>query len=367
MNTFFEFIKKSWNGCVFFRLIVKGLSTYLFTIVVQKVSPSNSSIEASLEEASVKIFWTIIGTIFWELQPFLKEINTNYTNIKEELRTSREHFNHLVGNADIVLKIDIEPLNDNHIKALQKILTGLPNDVNTIYAIDNSDPRQWWSESMLGYLAIQSSWVRRNNVRKVKRFFVFKNIFDVNSKSTQKLIFLHILNGLDTYIILQNDYEKLFNNFKPQDVNLNYKEFFIWNDITEQTNHSNAKITEINDLIDKPILGYQSFWDIDSFYSDRGDVTAINQNGHEIGKVKDLNLQFDFITNRFYNIAESYNNFAKHLCNEAIECTDAGVVRVRNPKLVYLDPKKFNGENGTPLNLSRVKEILDEYFKLNKR
>jgi len=81
--------------------------------------------------------------------------------------------------------------------------------VEYIYAIDATPPKEWWSETLLGYLAILAHWKAQDSppfhYRQLSRLFGW-NPADLLSQLGVKLIVLHRLFGFETYVVVTENY-----------------------------------------------------------------------------------------------------------------------------------------------------------------
>ncbi|MDO8142201.1 MAG: hypothetical protein Q6358_11935, partial [Candidatus Brocadiales bacterium] len=116
------------------------------------------------------------------------ESKTTYT-LQEHLKNTKQALDIFINDKQIVLNIDTtEHFNSAHISDLQDRLDkafpnpdirddGTPSRKAHIYALDSTSPRQWWTESMLGYLAVIAAWKGKDAPPKskhvVSRIFVY--------------------------------------------------------------------------------------------------------------------------------------------------------------------------------------------------
>ena len=155
----------------------------------------------------------------------------------------------------------------------------------SLYAVDATSPHRWWSESMLGYLAVQAEWKAQDSPpfhqRQLSRLFVWTPA-DLRSPLGIKLILLHRLFGFHTYVMLKTHFEAVrktlwtdtqFDNLRSKEgmsEHFGLKEFVIWE------GYSGA--------VDNKSRGYRSYWNLleadhpeRETHPDRDGETAANQ------------------------------------------------------------------------------------------
>jgi len=228
----------------------------------------------------------------------------------------------------IVFESGINEFDDKHLLAFNRILDELQkekqkeeqkeeNEKNefNIYAIDNSDPRTWWSDTMIGYLALLSKIKPESNVHRI--FICQKN--ELLSPIFAKTIGLHSLMGFKTYVIVYDKYIEILKTIdsvkkiNEKDKNDKYdieKEVFIWTKNVRSENETTFNVGtpfEINFDLDElhhskkwsNVKCYQSFWNVDSDYNFRQDlhekdISLKNYYGSKINS-NDIKIWFEFI------------------------------------------------------------------------
>lgn len=191
----------------------------------------------------------------------------------------------ILNKAKIVFETGINEYDDTHLLALQRILnaTNSKNDKSiSIFAIDNSNPRTWWSDTMTGYLALLSKWKSFNESknRSVNRIFVCQKN-ELLSPIFVKTISLHSLMGFKTYIIVDYMYKKVIEDLRKKNAGIEYpeKEVFLWGEVEEEK--KTIKPFEISFKLDKlgnsktwnSVKCYQSFWNIGSDHNYRESIS----------------------------------------------------------------------------------------------
>lgn len=261
----------------------------------------------SLLGFSTKIFLNITR----DLQYFLSGLETSMSQrISEQLINHVESINQKVEKvsdkvdshlkqAKIVFETGIKDYDDEHLIALKKLLNSLDNkNVKKIYAIDNSDSIQWWSDTMTGYMALLANWKSKMADREVHRIFIYsKN--ELLSPLVTKTLALHSLMGFKTYVYSEEKFTKKFEEFvntltKPK---IKKKEILIWEDPIN--NLANCNIEQGTQRW-QDICFFQSFWDIDSLKEIRSnnmkDKEYAWKNYHDSTiKSQDIKIWFEFI------------------------------------------------------------------------
>ncbi|EKE05555.1 MAG: hypothetical protein ACD_19C00219G0004 [uncultured bacterium] len=329
--------------------------------------------------------------------------------------------------AKIVFESGINEFDDNHLLALQRILCELnvkesnliakDNQATlNIYAIDNSDPRTWWSDTMTGYLALLANWKsldNKENRRAVHRIFVCQKN-ELLSPVFVKTISLHSLMGFKTYIITHQMYKRLFDEICSNNPRMAFKEkeVLIWTQSVKNGGKIIETPLEVSFKLDK--LGhskvwdyvkcYQSFWEIGSDYNERSNFinktaskVIYNFYGHEICS-SNIDIWFEFIAKEkaddkripdkkllWEELPISYIILIQELIKKMECCKDANEVKHINAELPFgieiktlscsvcskskknnCDHSINNGTNFDFTSATDVREILKEYYnKLN--
>ncbi len=264
----------------------------------------------------------------------IKELNDTSKNLvlektRDAIEKSEKKFTKLLDSASISFQTKITSYEKEYVEAIQTMIQNFAysNRVENIYAIDYSDPLDWWNESMTAYLAILTKWKSEDNKnRNVHRIFIL-NKLDFQSDLTKRTLFFHSLLGLKTYLISFEYFESLFNDyFSTINSNLqeNHKiiprELVVWRESS----------TKVNGY--EKVYGYQSYWTLDEGRNDMN-MHKKEENLH----VKDISgkriskpsILFDFLdedkfktidkrenTSHFKKIIENYCNFVDSITKE---------------------------------------------------
>ena len=276
----------------------------------------------------------------------------------------------LLNRQEIVVKIDIQEFDNDHIKVIQELFQQFEQNetINEIFVLDSSHPVQWWSESMLAYLAVQSTWLK-NNSNKIHRFFIL-NESELNTKEAKKIITFHVLMGFNTYLILKSSFNGIltqYNRDKSEQEKVKNKEYFIWNGVDNtvlDTNNNPLNSCNLNSIkkiknLNKKVVGYQSLWNIDTPYYKR-------KNGNEFtrmtGKVIDISkwiIKFEFIMPDYLKIRNNYLDFSNHLISLKKDCCVSSAID-DSDKIIHI-PKML--DDGTPLDTDTIYEIIESFCK----
>jgi hypothetical protein len=252
-----------------------------------------------------------ILSICTAIYQFSKEHNKEQEELIKKLD---EKVDAVLNRSKIVFESGINEFDDRHLLALYRVLNKLENEqkpikghmqpkIINIYAIDNSDPRTWWSDTMIGYLALLSKYRPGINVHRI--FVCQKN--ELLSPIFVKTVGLHSLMGMKTYVIEYDQYKKVLDSLGYKKYNIK-KEVFIWTQ-GEQNPKNLGDPFEIDFKSDElkcsHIKCYQSFWDIDSEYHVRQNLQDGNKNCDSLktyyGRViepehvKKIKIWFEFI------------------------------------------------------------------------
>lgn len=371
----------------------------------------------------------ILKLLYNYLKDFRKSFDDKLDNDIVSINKKTDDISSMVdkylNKAKIVFESGINEFDDNHLLALHRILSDLNLKEETlskegkkvslnIYAIDNSDPRTWWSDTMTGYLALLSNWKsldNKENRRTVHRIFVCQKN-ELLSPVFVKTISLHSLMGFKTYVITHQMYRKLFDEICKTNSNFVFKdkEVLIWTQSQTEGGVITESPIEISFKLDK--LGhskvwdyvkcYQSFWEIGSDYNERNDLikkTASkdkpNFYGHTIN-TSDIDIWFEFIAKektddkripdkklKWEELPKSYIILIHELIKKMECCKDANEVKHINSELPFgIEIKTLscsvcskekncvhsinNGTNFDFTSASDVRDILKEYYnKLN--
>lgn len=289
------------------------------------------------------------------------------------------HFKH----TKIVFAANIEDYNDKHLNALKKILNELDKkSVDKIYAIDNSDPIQWWSETMTGYMALLSNWKAQKPGREVYRIFVLsKN--NLLSYILPKTLTLHSLMGLRTYVFSEDEYNQLFNQFcdemskSNEEILIKKREILIW-----ENSHQNGADCIVNDSNDRweNITCYLSFWDIGVSQSERKMGMNVeshewdNYHGKKISTKEIKDMWFDFIPMRslynrkgnWPNLPIQYQKFINYLIDKnSLPCKHNGDILTDHKGGIEIISSSFKNGKSHPefVTNDAIRGILETYAK----
>uniref|UniRef100_UPI003B433C2D hypothetical protein n=1 Tax=Candidatus Magnetominusculus dajiuhuensis TaxID=3137712 RepID=UPI003B433C2D len=283
---FYDEIKK-----YYLKLIISLIAlSFVFIFMFTSKSSDKSFIDRAIEiwTGGYYILIAFVACIFSYVYQFMTDVkisigklegrfdahaNTIDGKVKQQLSES-------LNKARIVIQMSVEPLNTIHVEKIRDILNLLEENeqVNRIYAIDNTSPNLWWTNSMLGYLACQAKWFSRkkdnkkDNVKdnEVHRFFVMCE-GEMQKVEGKKIIQIHHLMGFETYIILKEFYNELIYKYYKDLTDTGIydlgeqiynRELLIWND----------SIANSVNLDHDCIYGYHSYWDIDLTQEDRNSM-----------------------------------------------------------------------------------------------
>ncbi|MBF0554252.1 MAG: hypothetical protein HQK96_06775 [Nitrospirae bacterium] len=301
-------------------------------------------IQNNIQNNQIRDLKKLHGNIECNISEYTKIIDINMRNQLKDI----------LGSSRIVFHVDIEPFDKVHINTIRAILGSMPEGVTSIYAIDNSNPNQWWTNSMLGYLACQAKWSSKKTENRVHRFFVLSK-GEMSSPVGRKLIQLHHLIGFDTYIILDTHYDNILNLYNDtiDDKVLN-REIFIWNNSTDNTSFLNRE----------KIYGYHSYWNIMTPYNERNIKNAKDIYGYLVN-LESEPIKFELLKENIYknnsiNIAKNYSSFITCLMKNTKTCRKkedvVHVVSYRNDIIhIPID---------IPIDIDTISGIIDKYIEI---
>jgi hypothetical protein len=110
-------------------------------------------------------------------------------------RTLAFHLCHVSRVVEKKAEMAIHDFDERHIEDFQTLVSNCGKRAQGIIAVDASDVRQWWINSMIGYLAIQASL----GLKSVKRVFVWPRD-QIGAEEGRKFLILHTLLGFETYV-----------------------------------------------------------------------------------------------------------------------------------------------------------------------
>ncbi|MBF0567497.1 MAG: hypothetical protein HQK95_01385 [Nitrospirae bacterium] len=287
---------------------------------------------------------------------FDKHVETIDNKVKKQL-------NDTLDKAKIVIHMGIEPLNTLNIKTVRGILDLIPDSVTQIYAIDNTHPNHWWTNSMLGYLACQAKWAAKKSANKIHRYFVLSK-GEMRSVAGKKIVQIHHLMGFETYLILEDYYNEQVDKFYKMMADKRFidtneeiynRELLVWNNST----------TYSSTYDDELIYGYHSWWDVRTTQEDRMSMTtAKNIHGKDI-QLNKLMIEllkkhkFDDNNNRSEEIVERYLTFINKLKVNIKPCVTAEAVEEtvsRKSDIVHIPAAQT-------LEIDTISEIIDKYIE----
>jgi len=339
----------NWNVIV--AIILLFIAVFLF--VIQKSSANIK--EPNLFYIQFLGAFSVIGSIILVVyqaqnKKFENKIDSKVNDV---VKSSELKFSKLVNSASISFQTKITSYEKEYVESIQAMVENFKhsNRVENIYAIDYSDPLDWWNDSMTAYLAILTSWKNQDNKnREIHRVFIF-NKLDFQNDLTKRTIFFHALLGLKTYFYSYEYFTKLFKTFftehnkKRMHEGLNElkpKEFVIWK----------GSKTEVNEF--EEVYGYQSFWSLDEGRNDMVNVKkpetlkVTNLAGEEIDKKP---LLFEFLD------SEDLKNKSKRKKSDCLS---------KLPDMYYSFAVMLTNPNSD--NLIEInKTSLDESIKDNKK
>jgi len=240
----------------------------------------------------------IISTALLIVPLFLWMVANNKNSMRSLIDKSDEikkGVDKYLKSSKIVFESGIHEFDNEHLLALQRILNKLNDNVTEIYAIDNSDPITWWSDTMTGYLAILAKWKAldtHGKRRTVGRIFVYDNN-ELLSPILAKTITLHSLMGFRTYIFSKKMYDRIFEQLhKKYGLIIGKKEVIIWNSSIQNKIDFELKEKNWNN-----VNCYQSFWNIDTERNLRSSTNVIWKNyyGEDI-RSNAIDVFFEFIS-----------------------------------------------------------------------
>lgn len=178
----------------------------------------------------------------------------------------------------------IQKFDYDHLIALENLLKALNStEVNEVFSIDNSEPLTWWSETMIGYLAVLANWKSLDTEKKrraVGRVFVCPP-HELVRPVLAKTLALHKLMGFETIVYSQDIFNSIFTELKNETIDwvASPKEVLVWRTPKDNPDRNHIEVTLQSVKGDemgnsKPyewqhVNCYQSFWDIDSEYAVR--------------------------------------------------------------------------------------------------
>lgn len=133
----------------------------------------------------------------------------------------------------------------------------------SLCAVDSTDPREWWTNSMLCYLAAisryQADALPGYHERRVLRLFVH-HPYTFKDPLFVKIITLHKLHGFDTYCLPMDEYLVIYNKFKGSNQfakkigpTFTKREFLCVGDGMREGNLKS--------------MGFKSYWNIDTAFN----------------------------------------------------------------------------------------------------
>jgi len=407
----------------FFWHIVYVFALPLFIIAAFYIhsfyaGPGSFECNLNLYGWGVILWGAIIGLLYKVVQDSLAG---HQTTLDKRLDEFTENHNQFMSKAQISFDSPTKEFDDKHLLAYHRILEklddagearrkatgqdGQQKHIN-IYAIDNSDARSWWTDTMIGYLGIIS---KHHYEGRFHRIFVCKK-YELLSPLFAKTIGLHSLMGFKTYVIEYDKYIEILKSIRVEgDIDIQ-KEVLIWTESSGASGDTLGTPFGINFELEefdhpkkwKNVKCYQSFWNADSDYNIRKDLQdhqiekmITNYYGRPI-KTKDISIWFEFIAKEkncpidsdkyksWKEIPEAYICLIDELLKKMVCCKepneiplefkDFSGIEIRTSKTCTeapscsfssarpLCPNKTIGTEGFDFtSMSRVKLILQEY------
>lgn len=329
----------------------------------------------------LNVFRNLQSTLLKKEKLLFENVNAQLISkidlINDKVEKISDQVDGYLNKAKIVFETGIKDYDDNHLGALKKILNSLEGkDVKDIYAIDNTEPIQWWSETMTGYMALLSNWKAKKSERQVHRIFVFtKN--ELLSPIVTKTLTLHSLMGLKTYIISKEKFDKVYTEFSKsfsEKTRIEKKEVLIWEEPT--THLANCVIASNNKWSN--ITCYQSFWDMNMPKEKRS--SSINDMEFEWTsygkdskiKSKDISVWFEFIpysslqkkNENWLDMPMQYINFIKLIISKSVCCNDENDLNSHSGNFAIEIKTDCQDNNGFTFEFTTnkaIKSILTKY------
>lgn len=338
-----------------------------------------------------------------ELEGYLKSSDEKQTALRKEVV---EQTNNIQNNVDkylnkakIIFESGINEFNDDHLLALHNVLKSLEEKTKAesveLFAIDNTDPRTWWSDTMTGYLALLAKWKSNDTTdyrRSINRIFVCKKN-ELLSPVFVKTISLHSLMGFKTYVIDLDSYNKIYdeylveNNVDSSQLKFN-KELLLWAKMNSENKYEPIELSFQLDKLGKKknwnhVKCYQSFWKVGEDYNRRIELENKSNNyklENYYGVVeKDSNkidIWFEFIAKKDSGVTEKqeiiWNNLPAHyyaLIQKIISktecCHDVNKVIKMSAYNLGIEIKtsaSYTDEDSDYVATSDIKEILEKYY-----
>lgn len=408
----------------FWFVILSGLFSGFFSLFIQALlysKENNLNYWESifrLQFEKYNFLALIIFLILFAVSIFYWMFQNNKKNVNTLIGKTRDISNNIdkyLTQSKIIFESGINDFNDEHLLALHRILSSLNEKESSlengtrlnIYAIDNSEPRTWWSDTMTGYLALLANWKsldNQNTRRNVHRIFVCQKN-ELLSPVFAKTISLHSLMGFKTYVISYPMYKKILLSEKaPSYIE---KEVLIWAK-RDSANLENASF-EIDFSLDEnnsskiwsSVKCYQSFWKINQDYNYRNaliEKKIIEKIPNYYMDEKDsekIRIWFEFIAKekddknaeklkKWEELPKVYLNIIEKLISKMECCKDGDEVKhidTKQPfgieiktiscndecsKNSFCHHKINNGRNFDYTSATNVRNILKEYYyKLN--
>lgn len=161
----------------------------------------------------------------------------------------------------IVLHPPIQPFDPETLKEFEDLLHARSGPQHNLIALDATDPLEWWSNDMLGYLALQAKWVMEKDGRTIQRVFVWDTPA-IRSPAGSKLLWLHAMFGFKTIICHKAAYYSKKVISGPHGRKQLQREFLIWD------NENNASAATLKS---GAVFGFESVWTTDTTELQRKD------------------------------------------------------------------------------------------------
>jgi hypothetical protein len=227
----------------------------LFFAFLMKTNPTvfgtNNKTFVELILQAMTLNWLALDALCWVIF-FTIGIHLDRTRSHERFcQTLLMELDDKFNKANIVIHPELSPYEITHITALEKLIV-CPSGMgpqSRLICMDATHPAYWWTNNMLGYLAVQSRWARDVS-REIVRIFMW-NKQQIQSTAGCKLLTLHRLLGCTTIVCPPRRFRMLV---RPQSLQ---REFVVWDDDHAQPTAD----CWVDYGQDGDICGFESHWD----------------------------------------------------------------------------------------------------------
>ncbi len=210
---------------------------------------------------TLSAFASLLSCILGFIREFNKKSITLHKDFVKRSITLHKDIVNAIAEKPIVLHPPIRPFHPGNLEVFEELLNAVGGPQEALIALDATDPLEWWSNDMLGYLALQAQWVMKKNCRTIKRVFVWDTPA-IRSAAGSKLLWLHASFGFKTIICPKRIYSSraVLSGFHGgKDLK---REFLIWDNEMEAIP---AKVGKHNTLV----YGLDSHWTTDTARENR--------------------------------------------------------------------------------------------------